>query len=228
MSPSRCVAPCDFAPSLLVSIAADGSRAARGPFQLVPDAQAALERWLGTARSAGLRVEVASAYRSYADQVAVYMQTTEVGRAARPGHSEHQLGTAVDLRYETEAAGAWLAGHAADYGFALSYPPGKERITGYRAEPWHFRFVGNEVARWARGRSLHEVFVAHPELVAPTAACDRCPSRISTSQCQGVGERGRCDGTILSWCFEGTLARVDCGSERVCSETADGSSCVAF
>ena len=89
--------------------------------------------------------------------------------SARPGYSEHQLGTTIDFtsrRAEfdlTNAFGAtpegqWLDENAVRYGFVMSYPPDKEDITGYVYEPWHFRYVGEEVAAEVRreGITLHE------------------------------------------------------------------------
>ena len=81
--------------------------------------------------------------------------------SAAPGHSQHQLGTAVDFTNSVAAyqvqpvfgqtsAAWWLQNHATRYGFVLSYPPGKDE-TGYRFEPWHYRYIGVENA----GR-LHE------------------------------------------------------------------------
>lgn len=78
--------------------------------------------------------------------------------SAKPGYSEHQTGLAFDVSYasrkcylevcfaETEA-GKWLADNAHKYGFILRYPNGKESVTGYQFEPWHFRYVGKEVAK---------------------------------------------------------------------------------
>ena len=66
--------------------------------------------------------------------------------SARPGASQHQLGTAIDFGSITDAfaqtrAGKWLVAHAWEYGFSLSYPQGDEGITGYRYESWHYRFI---------------------------------------------------------------------------------------
>ena len=88
-------------------------------------------------------------------------QTEQPDRAeyvsARPGFSEHQLGTAVDFGswslsnqfhtdfYETPE-GQWLVKNAHKYGFTLSYPGYAEDVTGYYFEPWHFRYVGAELA----------------------------------------------------------------------------------
>lgn len=75
---------------------------------------------------------------------------------ARPGHSEHQLGTALDVldpagtelttAFGATPTGAWLADHAHEYGFVLSYPEGERDTTCYHYEPWHLRYVGRDIA----------------------------------------------------------------------------------
>jgi D-alanyl-D-alanine carboxypeptidase len=124
----------------------------------------------------GCQIAVLSAYRSYQTQVLTYgYWVAKVGQknadlgSARPGHSEHQLGTTIDLTSSTigyqltrdfgyTCEGAWLEANAHNYGFALSYPKGKDTITGYVWEPWHFRWVGKEVATeiHKRGTTLEE------------------------------------------------------------------------
>ncbi len=72
-----------------------------------------------------------------------YGREYALASAARPGHSEHRLGTTIDI----EGGEAWFATHSWRYGFVMSYPPG--RIPGwtcYKAEPWHFRYLGRETA----------------------------------------------------------------------------------
>ena len=85
--------------------------------------------------------------------------------SARPGSSEHQTGLALDINtasvqahFENTPTYAWLVEHCAEYGFILRYPEGKERITGYRFEPWHYRYVGREHAEeiMRRGLTLEE------------------------------------------------------------------------
>ena len=117
------------------------------------------------AEEAGLALAVQSAYRSYAYQRQVFAGWVErLGEAqalrvsARPGHSEHQLGTAIDLRSRGGPApwdlddwgrtpeGAWLLENAHRYGFVLSYPEGEEDRTCYDYEPWHYRWLGRERA----------------------------------------------------------------------------------
>ncbi len=77
--------------------------------------------------------------------------------SAEPGHSEHQLGTTADVtnadvNYELDqafantAGGRWLAEHATDFGFVISYAEGREDATGFSFEPWHIRYVGPETA----------------------------------------------------------------------------------
>jgi len=73
--------------------------------------------------------------------------------SARPGHSEHQTGLALDINaartsahFENTAAYAWLQENCARFGFILRYPQDKTHITGYRFEPWHYRYVGTAAA----------------------------------------------------------------------------------
>jgi zinc D-Ala-D-Ala carboxypeptidase len=111
---------------------------------IVPDLRALVVH----ARRAGVRIRLVSAYRSHAAQTTLLAAYTKrLGRAAalrqvaRPGHSEHQLGVAVDIA-STRGAYAWAARNAWRYGFVLSYPRGRTATTCYRYEPWHLRWVG--------------------------------------------------------------------------------------
>ena len=96
-----------------------------------------------------------STYNGYVSQ---YGQAQADTFSARPGHSEHQTGLAVDLGnsnnscaleicFGDTAGGLWLAANAADYGFIVRYPQGKEADTGYQYEPWHLRFLGVDTAK---------------------------------------------------------------------------------
>lgn len=87
--------------------------------------------------------------------------------SARPGHSEHQLGLAVDLAgtcayqcFGDTDEGRWVAANAHRWGFIVRYPEGGEQVTGYAAEPWHLRYVGPRAA-WAmhlRGEAYWDEF----------------------------------------------------------------------
>jgi len=105
-----------------------------------------------------------SGYRSYASQKIIHAnKVRQLGKtageklAARPGHSEHQTGLAIDVSttalgcrigpFGASKASKWIAANAWQYGFLVRYPSdAKSKITGYVWEPWHLRFVGVEVA----------------------------------------------------------------------------------
>ena len=122
--------------------------------------------------AAGLTVTLESGYRSFAAQSATFDSwvarlgyAEALGRAARPGHSEHQLGTALDLTspgwsgrfgdwaVESEE-GAWMAAHGWEYGFVMSYPAGSQDATCFSYEPWHYRWIGREAAAAHRDGGL--------------------------------------------------------------------------
>jgi len=220
VNPARCLPSCAFDPGEALRRVNDaGEVDQKGRHRVDAAALAALRELLADARAAGHMVKISSAYRSYDEQVRVFRTTKEKGRAARPGHSEHQLGTTIDLRLPTTRAIDWLAAHVAAHGFVLSYPPLKQRITGYRPEPWHVRFVGREIAAQVpAGGTLEELFREHPDL-AESGTCGDCPVAASrTKACGRITSAGVCDGTVLSWCFDGALASVDCAAfKHTCS-----------
>lgn len=128
------------------------------------DAAVAYRRMFKAAKNEGINLVLQSAYRSYSSQVSVYNGwVAKLGKAgadlqsARPGFSEHQTGLSADIAaanknctisecFATTAEGKWLANNAWEYGWHLRYPKGKTSITGYKFEPWHYRFVGKELA----------------------------------------------------------------------------------
>lgn len=128
--------------------------------QLRTGAATQLVKMFAAAKNAGYNLTVTSAYRSYSTQQATFNYWVSVAGlaaasqiSARPGHSQHQLGTAVDLSATTISnnltpnfgntpEGKWLADNSYKWGYVLSYPAGKEHITGYAYEPWHFRYIG--------------------------------------------------------------------------------------
>lgn len=124
-----------------------------------------LRALVSDAAAAGFDLAIQSAYRSFAYQETTFQYWVDlqgydhaIRTSARAGHSEHQLGTAVDLRslrgpaawdvddWASTPEGAWVAENAWRYGFVMSYPSGKEHVTCYAYEPWHFRYVGRELA----------------------------------------------------------------------------------
>ena len=127
------------------------------------EARIAFEDMCYLAERQGILLEAVSAFRSYSYQDMIYMKnwTKEITIeeyqrvrdrvSARPGHSEHQTGLAVDINdleetFADTEAGRWLAVNAHSFGFILRYPKGKEVITGYDYEPWHFRYLGKYLA----------------------------------------------------------------------------------
>lgn len=224
MNPARCLVTCDHVPAALVRLDEGGQAHPAGPHQVEASIQQPIQALLAAAESAGHRLRISSGFRSYAEQAKVFRTTKEKGRAARPGHSEHQLGTAVDLRLPTKAAVDWLAEHAADFGFALSYLAGKQRLTGYRPEPWHIRFVGPAAAAEIKrnGWTIEEYFRGDPAR-GESGTCADCPRPASRAPCGRVTATGQCRGTVLVWCYDGALAAVDCAtSEQTCGRDPEG------
>lgn len=124
------------------------------------DAQKSYELMKAGAAKDGHTLNIISAYRSYNYQNTLYNNYKASDPAgadtysARPGFSEHQTGLAVDLNatvltdaFDQTAVFEWLYANAHEYGFILRYPKNKTWITGYIYEPWHWRYVGVEVAK---------------------------------------------------------------------------------
>jgi D-alanyl-D-alanine carboxypeptidase len=125
----------------------------------------ALEKLFAGAEKDDIQLAGASAYRSYATQKQLfnrYVKQDGFKKArtysALPGTSEHETGLAIDVSgidgkcaaedcFAGTKEAIWLGKHAADYGFIVRYPDGKEAITGYNYEPWHLRYVGIEIAK---------------------------------------------------------------------------------
>ncbi len=133
------------------------------PNGLTRQTQQALTAMVAAARAKGVTIRVRSGYRSYALQAQILAsKIKEYGSEsmarrynAAPGRSEHQTGLAVDLwdgatwglGVRNTRTGRWLWANAWRYGFILRYPNGKERITGYAFEPWHYRWIGTPDAK---------------------------------------------------------------------------------
>lgn len=136
-------------------------------------AQADFEAMVAAASAQSVNLVVGSSYRSYATQTALYNSyVASSGQAvadtfsAKPGYSEHQTGLAIDFTgnsnpncnysdcYTTTAEGSWLTAHATEYGFLLRYTADKQPITGYKNEPWHYRYIGRELAKEMKKQNI--------------------------------------------------------------------------
>ena len=138
------------------------------PGGLTSDCNAAFSRMKEAAAADGISLSIVSGYRSYSTQESIYWRYVDrrgMEKAdtfsARPGHSEHQTGLALDVGGETEKyalsynfgetkEGKWVAEHCHEYGFIIRYVDGTKKepgkLTGYVFEPWHIRYLGVEAA----------------------------------------------------------------------------------
>ena len=143
----------DYAPEDLVNLKSYPLSVSWGDLFLRRAVMPAVQEMAEAAKADGITLVFSSGYRSfdyqkgvYAREVKMYGQEMADRESARPGTSQHQLGTAVDFGSITDAfartkAGRWLFAHAEEYGFSLSYPERYEGITGYRYESWHYRYI---------------------------------------------------------------------------------------
>lgn len=145
----------------------------------------ALETMSSAATAAGVPFQLVSGYRSFELQRTIFDDfTAEDGveaaesYSARPGHSEHQTGLAVDLddgsgfafegAFGETRAGLWLREHCVEFGFILRYEQGEQPVVGYIYEPWHFRYLGTEIALDMRARGI----INYEEYVGAEPAAD--------------------------------------------------------
>ena len=136
------------------------------------EAAGALKKMIDAMRVEGLAPTILSTFRSYLEQDVAHRkaEVDDPANAAQisalPGHSEHQLGTVVDFSspglpaltgfpdvkfsplFEQTNEGQWLTLHAHEYGFAMTNPPGAQAWTGLTYEPWHYRYVGVDLATY--------------------------------------------------------------------------------
>ena len=157
--------PSTYAPKDLVKASNSGIRRGDSYYLrniLISD----LTDMVNEAKSQGIDLSIVSGYRSYQTQVNTYNYWLSKNNndtdyvdtfSARPGHSQHQLGTAVDFSsseigdvlgdsFLNTKASKWLIDNAYKYGFVLSFPKGYESITGYKFESWHYRYIGKQYA----------------------------------------------------------------------------------
>ena len=124
----------------------------------------------------GYSLPLVSGYRSYELQTELFSYYCEIDDldrvemySARPGHSEHQTGLAMDIgelseNYVSTVEGGWLTDNCYKYGFIIRYPKGSEHKTGYDYEPWHIRWLGKSTAKlvYDSGLTLEEFLGVDP------------------------------------------------------------------
>ncbi len=154
--------PAEYSPPDLMEIPGHGWEKDKD-YKLREVAAKSLLQLIEAAKKEGHRLMIVSAYRSYERQCYVYLNKLErsgwdQATVAMPGHSEHQLGTAVDFTdgdqstllesgFGARPAGIWLREHAPEFGFAISYTEANQSRTGYSTEPWHYRYYGTPLAK---------------------------------------------------------------------------------
>lgn len=159
----------DFVPEKLVSISDEYTGGEE--FRANKTAVNALQQMFESAKLDGLEMLVNSAYRSYEDQVEItefyrkwYGDNYVNNYVARPGFSEHQTGLAFDIGSTSENVFAnsdeykWMQENAYKYGFIMRFYKKAETITGFKSEPWHYRYVGKEIASY-----IHEHNITYEE-----------------------------------------------------------------
>lgn len=158
--------PANYIPNNLMDI---DSTYTNGTKKLVDVACKNFEKLASDASSIGYNIRAISAYRSYKYQEILYnkykSQDGEIladTYSARPGYSEHQTGLVIDVdngkidfnNFELTEEFKWMKSNAYKYGFILRYPKGKENITGYTYEAWHYRYVGLEIAKYIHDNDI--------------------------------------------------------------------------
>ncbi|MEA3399091.1 MAG: M15 family metallopeptidase [Patescibacteria group bacterium] len=138
---------------------------------LTKQTRKALREMISVAKKDNLTIKATSAFRSYQYQDSILSNAQKYRDdaekfIAKPGHSEHQLGTAVDLSglsigyssavsdFKNTIEHKWLKENSQKFGFTMSYPKGKEFITGYGYEPWHYRYVGINAAKYIKENNI--------------------------------------------------------------------------
>ena len=147
--------PKNYIPAL---VSMDGKYSKGG--KLHPEAYEAFKKLADDARKLGYKIIINSGYRSYSSQTSIYNNyVNRDGRdtadtySARPGHSEHQTGLAIDVTssgrfssFGSTKEYLWMKANAHKYGYILRYTKKNQGITGYMNEEWHYRYVGIDAA----------------------------------------------------------------------------------
>ncbi len=156
----------EFVPNNLVEMTTPYSKEG---IYLVEEARDNFYKLVDKAKEEGLTIRAISAYRGYTYQKRLYDKYVEadgVNKAdtysARPGYSDHQTGLVVDVdntissfeNFTNTKEYQWMLDNSYKYGFILRYPSGKESITGYQFESWHYRYVGLKLAKKIKASNL--------------------------------------------------------------------------
>ncbi len=165
--------PSNFVPKNIVYLP-DYDIPTTGGGHLRLDVAKNLKNMINAMKLEGIDLKVSSSYRSYDVQIDTYNYWLKYNNwnynktdnvSARPGHSEHQLATTIDVvnseindkltqGFGNTKAFMWLENNAYKYGFVMSYPKGKQNITGYVYEPWHWRYIGIDEAKEFKSSGL--------------------------------------------------------------------------
>ena len=136
---------------------------------LTHNARIAFEEMAKNALKDNIHIVAVSTYRSYEYQEKLYNNYVKNDGfyyaetcSARPGHSEHQTGLAVDIsdltldydNFENTKEFIWMKNNSYKYGFILRYPKASFHITGFKYEPWHYRYVGIDVATYIHNHNI--------------------------------------------------------------------------
>ncbi len=166
--------PEDYTPEALVNVS---NWYCYGENKITQETYDAFINMYNAAKEQNIKIIINSSYRNYQEQEQTYQELKATygskkadEQAARPGHSEHESGLAIDVftpgntttvNFKESEAYQWLKNHAHEYGFIERYPEDKEYLTGYRFESWHWRYVGIEIAT-----QIHEEEITFDEYYA--------------------------------------------------------------
>ena len=159
----------DYVPDNLVTI----DEYAKSNVKMNSEAYTAFKEMASDIEKEDMHIRIVSAYRSFDYQENLYNNYLKYESkekvdtySARAGYSEHQTGLAVDIdnqivdynRFHITQEFTWMQNNAYKYGFLLRYPLGKEHITGYKYEPWHYRYIGKDIAKY-----IHDSGITYEE-----------------------------------------------------------------
>ena len=166
----------DYEPSNLITIDKKYGLAKHDQ-QLKQETYDAFIKMYDAAKKDKVNIYITSAYRSYSYQIKIYCDYLKSDPleivdtySSRPGYSDHQTGLACDIlsngfnfdSFEESEAYKWLIENADKYGFILRFPKDKEDVTGYMYESWHYRYVGEEIAKYIKENKLtYEEYYAY-------------------------------------------------------------------